>query len=161
MEDPLIIDKDSLLWVLIFQTRDLIFKLRDKELRQYGISVEEASVLAVLNAIGDKATPTDVSRWMIREHHSVLGMIGRMEKKGLVTKAKDLDRKNMVRITITEKGRHALEQSATRQSLHDVMSHLSGHEKQELRLILESLRRRALKSLGIDQEPPFPRASGT
>jgi len=43
MEDPLTIDKDSQLWVLIYQTRDLIFKLRQRELRRYGISVEEVS----------------------------------------------------------------------------------------------------------------------
>ncbi len=161
MADPLTMDKDSQLWVLVFQTRDLIFKLRQRELHQYRISVEEAAALGVLNAIGDKATPAIVARWMIREHHSVLGIVSRMEKRGLVKKTKDLERKNIVRISLTEKGRQALEQSTKRESIHEIMSHLTEDERRELRLLLEKLRRLALKDLGIEQEPPFPRASGT
>jgi DNA-binding MarR family transcriptional regulator len=161
MAEPLTMDEDSQLWVLVFQTRDLIFKLRQRELRQYRISVEEAASLGVLNAIGDKATPAIVARWMIREHHSVLGIMSRMEKRGLVKKTKDLERKNIVRISLTEKGRQALEQSTKRESIHEIMSHMTEDERRELRLLLEKLRRLALKGLGIEQEPPFPDASGT
>jgi len=85
-------------------------------------------------------------------------MLGRMEKKGLVTKAKDPVRKNLVRITLTEKGRRAHQQSTERQSIHQVMSCLSEDDKRELRLLLERLRSKTLKALCIEEELPFPRA---
>ena len=91
MNAPLSTDQDYNLWVLLHQAKDAVFKAREKELSQYGISAMEAAALFIIQAIGDKATPAEISRWIFREHHTVTALLSRMEKKGLITKVKDLE----------------------------------------------------------------------
>ena len=102
-----------------------MYKARTRELFQYGITPAEAAVLVIVQAIGEKATPAEISRWLFREPHSISGLLARMEKQGLVRKVKDLDRKNLVRVVITEKGQQAYQQSTKRESIHRIMSSLS------------------------------------
>ena len=87
------------LWWLIRHVRWAMHRARAKELQQYGINTEDASVLFAVNAIGEEATPAKISRFVMREAHSVSGQIARMEKRGLVTKTKDLGKRNWVRIS--------------------------------------------------------------
>ena len=156
MENSLSMDKDYNLWVLLLQAKDTVFKAREKELSQYGISPEQAGVLFILQVLGNKATPSDISRWLLRQHHTVLGILGRMEKKQLIRKTKDPERKNLVRVTLTEKGQQAYYQSTRIESIHEIMSSLSEEEREQLSSCLQTLRDKALKGFGIDQKPPFP-----
>jgi DNA-binding MarR family transcriptional regulator len=148
-------DQDYNLWILLAQTRDAILKARQKELDQYGISTSQAAVLFVIQAIGDRATPAEISRWLFREPHSVSTLLSRMEKQGLVRKVKDLDRKNLVRVVITEKGREAYYQSTKRESIRGIMSSLSEEERQQLTSSLRKLRDEALKR-AVSLKPPVP-----
>lgn len=149
-------DRDYNLWVLLHQTRDATYNAREKELRQYGISLMEAAVLFIIQAIGDEATPAEISRWLFRKQHSVTALLVRMEKRGLVKKTRDLARKNMVRVTITEKGTQAYSNSANRDSIHKIMSTLSEEEHGQLSASLLKVRDVALKEIKIDYELPFP-----
>lgn len=149
-------DRDYNLWVLLHQTRDATYNAREKELRQYGISPMEAAVLFIIQAIGDEATPAEISRWLFRKQHSVTALLVRMEKRGLVKKTRDLARKNMVRVTITEKGTQAYSNSANRDSIHKTMSTLSEEEHRQLSASLLKVRDVALKEIKIDYELPFP-----
>jgi DNA-binding MarR family transcriptional regulator len=156
MYDILPNDRDYDLWVLVRQTRDAIIKAREKELVQSGISSIQAAVLFTLQAIGNEATPAEISRRLVREPHSVSGLLSRMEKQGLIKKVKNLPRKNMVRVTITEKGQAAYHKSAERASMHEVMAILSENERKELWTLLEKLRDKSLKLAGIGYTLPFP-----
>jgi len=143
-------DQDYRLWVLLNQVRDAVLKARQKELVQYNISATQAATLLVIEAIGAKATATEISRRLFREPHSVAGAAGilsRMEKKGLVRRLKDLDRKNLRRVVLTEKGREAYYQSTKRESIRQIMSSLSEEERQQLTSSLETLRDKALRFL--------------
>lgn len=60
---------------------------------QYGITPEQAGVLFCIKVIGKEATPAKISRYTIREPYTVSAMLNRMERKGLIKKVKDLDRK--------------------------------------------------------------------
>ncbi len=150
------LDQDYSLWVLLHQARDVMFKAREKELRQYGISARKAAVLFIIQAIGDEATPAEIARWLLREPHSVSNILSRMEKEGLVSKTNDLPRKNLMRVTLTEKGRQAFHQSLKRESIREIMSSFSEDERQQLESYLEKLRDQALKHLISDVKPPFP-----
>ena len=141
-------------WLLLAQTRDAIFKARQKELNQYNISAIQADVLFTIQAFGDKVNPAEISRWLFREPHSVSELLNRMEKKGLIKKAKDPHRKNVVRVVLTEKGREAYYQSSKRDSIDKIMSSLSGEECQQLMSCLQTLQNRALKELGADYKRP-------
>lgn len=110
----------------------------------------------VINALGDKATPAEISRWLFRESQSVSGILNRMEKQGLVRRDKDLGKKNLVRVALTEKGREVYGNCTKRESMHRIMASLSGEQRQQLIACLENLRDAALKYLGEEQEMPFP-----
>lgn len=140
-------DQDYSLWVLLNQVRDVVLKARQKELDQYNISATQAATLLVIEAIGPKATATEISRRLFRKPHSIAGADGtlsRMEKKGLVMRLKDLDRKNLVRVVLTEKGRQAYYQSTKQESIRQIMSSLSEEQRQRLTSCLETLRDKAL-----------------
>jgi DNA-binding MarR family transcriptional regulator len=154
MKNRLSVDGDYNLWVLLHQTTDAALRARQKELDQFDISVIEVGVLVVIQAIGEKATPSEISRRIFREPHSVSALLNRMEKKGLLTKTQDLDRKNMVRVSITEKGRQAYNKSTGRKSIHKIISALSEEERQQLRACLEKLRTKSFKGLVVEHIPP-------
>jgi len=157
MKDFPSVDEDYKLWVLLSQAADTTLRARQKELDRYGISTAEASVLFVVQAIGDRATPAEITRWLLREPHTVTELLNRMERGGLVTKTKDLERKNLVRVSITEKGRQAYQQSTKRKSIRKLMSVLSREERQQLGSYLERLRNKALGELTEERpRPPFP-----
>jgi len=148
------VDEDYNLWVLLHQTTDAVLRARQKELDQFGISFIEVGVLVVIQAIGEKATPSEISRRIFREPHSVSALLNRMEKRGLLRKTQDLDRKNLVRVSITEKGQQAYDKSTRRKSIRKIMSSLSEEERQQLRSCLEKLQNKAFKELTVEYKPP-------
>lgn len=156
MNLPLSIDKDFHAMVMMHQASDAAFKARDKELKPYGLSGQEAATLFIIQAIGNKVTPAHIARWLFREHHTVSALLGRMEKKGLIKKAKDPHRKNIWRVGLTDKGRKAYRQSIKWESIHEVMSTLSDDERQQLISSLNKVRDQALKYLVIEPTIPFP-----
>ncbi len=160
MENHLSSDQYYNTWVLLRQTRDAIFRARENGLAQYGISTREAGVLFVIQAIGKEATPAEISRWLFREPHTLSSLLSRMEKKGLIRKANDLPKRNWIRVSLTDKGKEAYNNSTKRQSLHKALSALSDEELKQLNSYLMTLRDEAIKELrkelGKDYKLPFP-----
>jgi len=138
-----------------------LHKARRKELAQYGITIEEASVLVVVDVIGNKTTPLDISRWILREPHSTSELLGRMEKRGLLKRAKDLKDKRRLRISMTKKGREALRMASKRQSIHHILSASlsTDAEQQQLNTLVEKIWANSLERLGrrkMYEIPLFP-----
>ncbi len=77
-------------------------------------------------------------------------ILNRMERDGLLRKAKDLDRKNMIRVSLTEKGKQAYYLSTKRESIRQAISALSEEEYQQLWPCLEKLRSKSFGTLGMD-----------
>lgn len=149
-------DKDYDLWVLTDHYWIAMFAARERELRKYGISAMQAEVLYIVDRIGSEATPAEIARWLLRRAHSVSGLLQRMEKDGFIVKTKDLSRKNMVRVTITDKGRKALKQSLKRDSIKRVTAVLSEEEREQLYGYMKKLRDKAAKVAKIGHTVTFP-----
>jgi len=149
-------DEDQDLWLLLTHARYAIFRAREKELQRYGVSPEQVSLLFVVQALGNKATPATLSRHIIRQPHTVSALVDRMARRGLVKKLKDLDRKNLVRVVMTEKGQKTFELSTKRGPIHRIMNTLNEEEKKTFRGYLERLLAKARKEIGLDQDelPP-------
>ena len=141
-------DLDFDLWVLLRRTSHVVLKARDRELAKYGISAVQAAVLFLVRELGRDAIPAEISRQLLRDAHSVSGLLSRMEKDGLVRKVKDLDRKNLVRVELTEKGNEAFNKSTRRESISGIMSSLPDKEQRQLMSYLRTVRDTALKELG-------------
>ena len=149
-------DEDQDLWLLLTHTRYAIFRSREKELQRYGVSPEQVGLLFVVQALGNKATPAALSRHIIRQPHTVSALVDRMARRGLVKKVKDLDRKNLVRVVMTEKGHKTYELSTKRGPIHRILNTLTEEEKKVLKDILERLLTKARKEIGLDRDqlPP-------
>lgn len=152
MKDYLAEDKDYDLWMLLAQTHHLVAKLRDKEVSQYGISREQAFILFIIQALGNKATPANISRHTVLQLNTISEIINRMVKNGLVTKTKESEGRTRIKVKFTEKGQWAYYQSVKRESMHSIMTALSEEKRQQLQLCLEILRDSALKQLAPAQE---------
>jgi len=94
MKDLSSTDQEAELWALLGQARRAMLKVRRQELRQYNISVSKSTLLFVIQLIGDKSTPAQISRRIFLESHSVSELLSRMEKEGLVRKNKGFPSKS-------------------------------------------------------------------
>jgi DNA-binding MarR family transcriptional regulator len=144
------------LYLLFARARYLTFRARERELQRYGLTPEQSQVLFVTQALKNKATPAAISRLLLRQPHTVSAIVDRMAKKGLIKKSKDLERKNMVRVTMTEKGKEAYEVTTKRGPIHRILSVLDKEERQQFRQYLERVMVKARDELGMDRDdlPP-------
>lgn len=149
------------LWAMLEQVNSGITLARDRELEQHGLSTIKASALFIIQSIGNEATPAEISRWILRRPHSVSGLLDRMEKDGLIKKTKNLHKKNLVRVTITPKGRKGLEIAAKRKTINQILNTLTAEERKQLYAFMDKLRNKALKVAGITHKPPFPPSAKT
>lgn len=147
-------DEDMAVWGWLAQVRHAIYKARVKELSLYNVANRSSMVLDVIQVLGDKATPSEIARRLLREPHSVSEYLDRMENYGLIKRNRDLKKKSMVRIEITEKGLDAYKKTRKADSIRRIMSALSKTERQQLISSLEKLWNRALEELRLEYRPP-------
>lgn len=147
---------DYYLWILLSQTWEAISKARQKELAPHNISEIRAALLFIIQLIGHDATPAKISKWLFKEPHTVSEIVDRMVKDGLLRKVKDMDRKNQVRIELTEKGMDCYKISMVPHSIPNIASVLSKEERNKFISSLIKLRAAAIKSSGIQYEIPLP-----
>jgi DNA-binding MarR family transcriptional regulator len=145
-------DEDNRLYHLFAQARYLTYRAREKELQRYNLTPEQTQLLAVAKALDDKATPAEISRYMIREHHTVSALVKRMIDKGLVKKALDLKRKNSFRIVLTEKGKKTYALTTKRGPIHRILSSLTKQERKIFNDCLEKISVKAKQELGMDRD---------
>ena len=156
MADEWSSDPDFLLWWLIVRIERTIGRMRRKELSQEGITIRQAGVLLVVHAIGDKATQSEISRWLCREPNSVSSLLKRMEKQKLIRKSYDPENMNRVVVQVTNRGQEIYEYVAKGISIHRIMSGFSEEEKKQLSTSLGKLYKRALEEGGLGMGPPWP-----
>jgi len=78
-----------------------------------------------------------------------------MENDGLVTKSHDLDKKNLVRVSLTEKGEEALRRQNDARSSVNVTSCLSDEEFHVLMACSDKLHDKAIELIRKMQPGPY------
>jgi DNA-binding MarR family transcriptional regulator len=131
-------------WLWFRRTYMAISKARQKELRTLGISIPESAVIFVVHEANDRVTPTEISRQLLLDIHSISQLLDRMEKRGLIEKINDLPRKNMIRVALTPEGRKLYKYSIKEKSITNCMSALTDTEKQRFKLYLDKIRIKAM-----------------
>jgi DNA-binding MarR family transcriptional regulator len=137
---------------LLNQTTETIFRARQKELDQYNISTSQGAVLFITKALGEKATISEISRWLFRKPHTVSEIVSRMEKRGLLKKTKNPQRKDIIKIMLTPKGLEVYQKSKKRQSFQNIISSLSQEEQQQMIQCLQKLKSSAVDELNNRNE---------
>lgn len=143
------------LWLLLERTRYKIFRAREKELQKWGLEPQQAGILFLINTVKN-ITPAEVSRRMFREPQTITSVLNTMLRNGLIRKRKDSRRKNLVRLSLTSKGKEALAQSARRESIHWIMTALPEEKRRQLQSYLEELFYWAQMWSKIDRSAPPP-----
>ena len=149
------LDPDFNLWILLAQTRALLFAAGEQELSRFGISLMQGWTMFTIKAIGERATPAEIARWLGREPHTVSSLLSRMVEIGLVKKEKSLDKKNLVRIRLTAKGEKIYSEAIGMRSMHDILSALTKEERTCLKNALEKLRASVQEKLGRKYTLPY------
>ena len=143
-------NRDFQLWVLLNQTRDVVAQARENELKAIGINIVQAGLLHIIKNVEPRPTITNIARWINRKPHTVHSVVAVMEKQGLVTKKKDLERKNLTRVVITKKGEKALEQAQEKaKAVSEIMSCLTDKEAAQFRKSLKKVRDKAYEKLSM------------
>ena len=142
-------DPSYALWLLLIQTNKAIHIARKEELDRIGISVSDAGVLYYAAKLGMKATPAKISRCLSKLPHGVSTIISKLEQEGLVQKANDLSRKNMVRVVLTERGKETQQKAKQREAIHNIVASLSEEESEQLTGLLQKLRNAALERIRL------------
>jgi DNA-binding MarR family transcriptional regulator len=140
------------LWDLIATTRHMMHRVRQQELRQYNVTPRQTAIMTIIKAIGDRATPAAITRRIFRKSHSVSEILTRMERRGLLRRVRDLERKNQVRVELTEKGNEAYSRALNRETMLRIMSALSAKEREQLRSTLQKLREAISRESGIEKD---------
>jgi DNA-binding MarR family transcriptional regulator len=141
------------LWSLLDRAHFAICRLRGLELAQFGLTIEQSSILYILNNRGGCATTGELEDITMRQHHSISSLMGRMTKMGLIKREKGGKGKRF-NIVTSEDGQD-LSRKAPINSLKMTFSCLTAREKWQLASILSSLLDRARDLLGISYRPPF------
>jgi len=150
-------DREYTLVAQIMQVADIFVKVRERELLPQNLSSTAAEILFLVDAMGEGVTPARITRMMLREPHSVSGILMRMEKQGLVKRAKDMERKNLIRITLTAKGEKALKQAMKLSGTARVLSRLTAAQQKELKATLTALKETGVKELRLSPKAlPWP-----
>jgi DNA-binding MarR family transcriptional regulator len=149
-------DPDYKLWVMFNQTRNAIVTARERELAEFGVSKLESYILFVIKAMGDDATPAEISRIVFRQPHTVSEFLSRMEKKGFITKSRNPKNKSMIRLRLTPKGNALYRKTSKRDSIHEIFSELSHEDREKLAHCLEIVQGKALEAIGVKRAAYFP-----
>ena len=132
-------DDDWQLWILLRNISHKTARIRNDELRKYGISFIQAAIIYIVKNADVPVTPSEISRWMDRERQTITEILNRMQKNGLINRVKDLRQKNQVRIELTDKGEQAYRNSSGLTSIHSILSCLSTNEKHNLKDYLKKI----------------------
>jgi len=140
---PVKLDDDLEIWILLHQVWQTMQKAREKELARCGVSLKRSNILFLIAAIasaGRRVTAGEITRWTLLEKHTVFERLKRMEKDGLLRRVPGRRGEKAMELVLTEAGKQALERSAKRDSVSTMLSALSPHERQELKVICRKLR---------------------
>jgi DNA-binding MarR family transcriptional regulator len=144
---------DFELWMLFNRTRNSVYRSRELELAQFGITVEQSAILNQLIVRGGSTTAKTIEYLTLRQHHSISTLINRMIRMHLVTKEKSPDSKKY-EILITRNG-DDLYKKVPIHSIEMVFSSLKVKDRELLYTYLNTLLERARDLLGLSFVPPF------
>lgn len=143
-------------WHLLRIARSLGVELRNRELEELGITRAQATLFLGLRAAGEGATIAQLARWTLNKPHGVSALVGRLERQGYVTRVHDAERRNLVRVLLTDKGRIAYDAAYNRESVSRFIGALTDEQRQSLEEALRVLIEYASRELHLKQPPVIP-----
>ncbi|WP_059279974.1 MarR family winged helix-turn-helix transcriptional regulator [Dehalococcoides mccartyi] len=143
------------IWSMLMQARAGAYNVRRKELLETGITPEQAGILNILHVERDTVvTPAKISKIFLREPHTVSVTLKSMEAKGLLELRKDLERRNMIRVVITEAGENARNNAFLLNKVQKIFEDFSEEEIEQLKGLLRKVRDKSINELSTPKIKP-------
>jgi DNA-binding MarR family transcriptional regulator len=129
------------LWLLLPRVGDALNHCHDLVFSKYGITNEQWRVLACVESRGP-LRPIDIASLLERAPNSMSMLVDRMVKAGLVRRTRDRKDRRAVFVSLTNKGKEAVEPAvpAGWEFINKVVSSLSLDEQRALADMLETLK---------------------
>lgn len=144
---------DYKIWTYLDRARFAVYRLREIELAQLGLTVEQNLILNMLLDHGGSTTTQRIEELTMRQHHSISALINRMINNKYVVKQKNTSGMGS-EIVITKEGRE-LYQKESNKSLEMAFSVLTMEEKKQLIHLLNLILEKSRYLLGLSYVPPF------
>jgi DNA-binding MarR family transcriptional regulator len=138
---------------LLERARFGISRLRELELAQFDLTIEQSSILYSLSNRGSALTVKEMEDMTMRQHHSISTLINRMIKAGWVAKEEGQVGKKF-KIVMTPDGKKLIGKLPCA-SLELTFSRLGVQERRNFTNALSKLLMRSRDLLGISYKPPF------
>ena len=135
-------------------TRDIVFRAVEMELDQYGINTAQAKLLYILAGQKEGMSLNEIANLACREFNTVSILINKLQKRGLVQKAK-IPGDDKAYISLTGEGQKLWLETVTTRSMTLIFDSLSDLERVQLNGIMQKLQHTARELLGLNYKPPF------
>ena len=132
-------NSDLKVWNLIGDLHHKMFWLRQKELTQYGVTARQLLILRTIEGLGSKATISTVAKTVNRKIDVISRQTMMLEKGGLIERTKDRPGSRLLKFKLTEKSLELFRIAKHSEAMNEVLSVLSGVERQQLDSILNRL----------------------
>lgn len=142
-------------WSTFNQAYWVMIRVAEQELRALDLTMIQAAVLYWVKTSATPPTPADLARLLFRRPHTVLDLLVRMEKQGLVTRKRDPKRRNVSRIVLTDKGERAFKRQREVRGIAGILSELTPDERSAVLAALEKLRNKATEELKSSLSAPY------
>ncbi len=119
--------------------RLLLHKARRNELAHLGTTPEQMGVLRCIQELQTPPTIIELRKVMMRSNSSLVAIIKRMERKGLIERYPDSQSKKYTRVLVTGKGKELYERAMELNAFKEVFSDLSMEDMQRLSSYIETL----------------------
>jgi DNA-binding MarR family transcriptional regulator len=117
----------------------LMTKARRNELAHLGITPPQIGVLHFAQKFKTPCTVIQLREMMRRSNSSLVAIINRLERKGLLKRGADSQSKKYTRIFLTEKGKDVYKKAVDLSAFNTIVSSLPEEDQQRLKSYLITL----------------------
>ncbi|MGA8848471.1 MAG: MarR family winged helix-turn-helix transcriptional regulator [Dehalococcoidia bacterium] len=133
------------LWLLLHRVRDALVLCEDSIYGEYGITLENFAVLAAVKSRGGPEGSlriVDLAKRLERSPNSISMLVDRMVTASLVRRTRDRSDRRIVHVTLTNKGKNAIEAAnpAGWEFIQKILSPVSYKDKHALTSLLETIK---------------------
>jgi DNA-binding MarR family transcriptional regulator len=102
-------DKYLDVFIAIRRANEITYRAISEVMRKHGCTREQFEVLWACKLTARPITPAELSRWTFRQPHSVVGLLNRMEKQGLIERKRNNSGPKRTLVSPTRKGQEILD----------------------------------------------------
>ena len=133
-------------YILIRQTHELLDRVFTRRCQMYGTTPSAVDVLYTVLAGQKPMSAYRLARILGREHHSIVEIVNRLKRKGLITRVKAEGKSSL---EVTEAGKEIVAKVLSNRVLLSVLRSVGSDTLRQLRESLLPLRAEAMHELGL------------